>query len=248
MAVLQITTPSGTRVLDLPDGLVTIGRRSSNDVVIEDDRASRVHCSIRPAPGGFLLKDLESRNGVKVAGQKINGEKIIQFGEAFAIGATSLRVFEDSVPPVELDDTLVVEASAEAPLAEIVEDEEIINNALFHAFRNPDGSEKYRPGSFEFLDNNEEVAIEFGADATTIGFSVTDNRGTLTPELVIGKLARQYYREGLFDESGRGVYLARMLSGNMVINIHRGRRTQMICIFYEKRLNIPRPFSINYCE
>ncbi len=126
--------------------------------------------------------------------------------------------------------------------------EEIINNALFHAFRNPDGSEKYQPGSFEFLDNNEEVAIEFGSDATTIGFSVTDNRGILTPELVIGKLARQYYREGLFDESGRGVYLARMLSGNMVINIHRGRRTQMICIFYEKRLNIPRPFSINYCE
>ncbi len=129
MAVLQITTPSGTRVLDLPDGLVTIGRRSSNDVVIEDDRASRVHCSIRPVPGGFLLKDLESRNGVKVNDQNIKGEKVIRYGEAFVIGTTFLRIFEDSaVPPVELDDTIVAQEAAvtatEPPVAEIVEEDQ----------------------------------------------------------------------------------------------------------------------------
>ncbi|HSW47172.1 MAG TPA: ATPase, T2SS/T4P/T4SS family [Phycisphaerae bacterium] len=127
MAVLQITTPNGTRILDLPDGLITIGRRSSNDIVIEDDRASRVHCSLRPMPGGFLLKDLESRNGVKVDDQRINCEKLIQYGEAFVIGHTSMRIFEDTVPPVEMDDTLV-EPSIEVPVAEVVEDDSLVGS------------------------------------------------------------------------------------------------------------------------
>jgi len=128
MAVLQITTPSGTRIIDLPDGLITIGRRSSNDIVIEDERASRVHCSVRPTPGGFLLKDLESRNGVRVNDQLVNGEKVIQYGEAFEIGKTSMRIFEDSVPPVELHDT-AVEPTVDVPVAEVVEDEALLGSA-----------------------------------------------------------------------------------------------------------------------
>lgn len=126
--------------------------------------------------------------------------------------------------------------------------EESINNALFHAFRDEHGHEKYQTDLFETLEPDEEVIVEYGSDATNIGFSVTDNRGTLTPSMVVEKMARQYYKEGLFDESGRGLYLARMLSGNMVINIVKNVKTQILCIFYEKRLNIPKPFSINYME
>jgi hypothetical protein len=126
--------------------------------------------------------------------------------------------------------------------------EEAINNALFHAFADETGKEKYHPHDFVALDGSDELWIEYGADATTIGFSVNDNRGRLTPELIIGKLSRQYNREGLFDESGRGLYLARILSGQIIFNIKKDKHTQIICLFYEKRLNIPKIFCINHIE
>jgi len=126
--------------------------------------------------------------------------------------------------------------------------EEIINNAIFHAFLDEEGNQKYHSEKFDDLDSSEEVWIEFGSDATTIGFSVTDNRGALGPDHIIQKLHRQYNREGLYDESGRGLYLSRILSGNMIFNINRGKNTQIVILFYEKRLNVPKPFSINYQE
>ncbi len=124
--------------------------------------------------------------------------------------------------------------------------EEAINNAIFHAFVKEDGEAKYTSENFSSLEPSEEVWLEFGADATTIGFSVTDNGGRLTPERFIRTLARQYNKEGLYDESGRGLYLTRLLSGNLVFNIEKAKSTQVVVIFYEKRLNVPKPFCINY--
>jgi len=126
--------------------------------------------------------------------------------------------------------------------------EEAINNALYHAFRDEQGGEKYRPDTFETLAIGEEMWMEYGSDATTIGFSATDNRGDLSPEVIINKLARQYNKEGLFDESGRGLYLARVFSSQIIFNIEKKKRTQIVCLFYEKRLNIPKPFSINFID
>ena len=126
--------------------------------------------------------------------------------------------------------------------------EEGINNAIFHAFVDEEGKPKYRSEDFHSLDSSDEVWLEFGADATTVGFCITDNRGSLKPEEIVQKMSRQYNREGLYDESGRGLYLARLLSANMIFNIEKGKRTQVINLFHEKRLNIPHPFSINIIE
>jgi len=124
--------------------------------------------------------------------------------------------------------------------------EEGINNAIFHAFVDDKGNSKYMSENFQSLDPEDEVRLEFGADATTVGFCITDNRGCLKPEKIVRTMSRQYNREGLYDESGRGLYLARLLSANMIFNIEKGKRTQLINLFYEKRLNIPKSFSINY--
>jgi len=124
--------------------------------------------------------------------------------------------------------------------------EEGINNAIFHAFVDDRGNSKYLSENFHSLDPEDEVWLEFGADATTVGFCITDNKGGLQPEKIVRTMSRQYNREGLYDESGRGLYLARLLSANMIFNIEKGKRTQVINLFYEKRLNIPKSFSINY--
>jgi type II secretory ATPase GspE/PulE/Tfp pilus assembly ATPase PilB-like protein len=125
MAVIQVLTPSGTRVLELPSGPITIGRSSKNDIVIDDPKASRQHCLLQPAGGGYLLKDMNSRNGVKVDGQQVT-EVMIPFGHAFVIGATVLRLFEHEVPPVEIveaEETAVDAEAIEAPVAPPMEED-----------------------------------------------------------------------------------------------------------------------------
>ncbi len=126
MPVIQILTPTGSRSLELPAGTLTVGRSSECDIVIEDARASRRHCTLQPAGGGYLLRDLGSRNGTRVDGREVS-ETFLRFGEAFVIGKTVLRLFEQSVPPVEPVDSGETAADLEvqgepAPVAEIVPD------------------------------------------------------------------------------------------------------------------------------
>ncbi len=50
-------------VFRLGDGDFTLGREDSNSLTVPDKAVSRRHCVIRRSGGGFLLVDLESRNG-----------------------------------------------------------------------------------------------------------------------------------------------------------------------------------------
>jgi anti-sigma regulatory factor (Ser/Thr protein kinase) len=124
--------------------------------------------------------------------------------------------------------------------------EELANNALFHAFQTETGAEKYSIRGFTQLEDGESVRIEYGSDGLVAGFSVTDNAGTLATRTILNKLERQLNREGLYDESGRGIYLTRMLSSQYVINIERGKRTQSVVLFDERRKSDrPKPFLVN---
>lgn len=125
--------------------------------------------------------------------------------------------------------------------------EEVLNNSFFHAFRTPSGEEKYNIHNFRHLEGGEKIRIEYGSNSRVAGFTVTDNAGSLSVRTVMNKLERQFNREGLFDVSGRGLYLSRMLSSSFVINIEEGRRTQVIALFDDRRrLPRPKPFMVNY--
>ncbi|MBI4578654.1 MAG: Flp pilus assembly complex ATPase component TadA, partial [Planctomycetes bacterium] len=125
MAVMQVLTPEGARVVPLPEGNVTIGRSRENDVVIDDSRSSRKHCLLTPTTGGYTVQDLGSRNGTKYNGQQIS-EAVVRFGEAFVIGKTVLRLFEKEAPSVELVDMADTRADAaiEAPVAQLLDEED----------------------------------------------------------------------------------------------------------------------------
>lgn len=125
--------------------------------------------------------------------------------------------------------------------------EEALNNSFFHAFKLPNGEEKYNLHTFSRLAEGEKVRIEYGSNAMMAGFTVTDNAGTLALRTIINKLERQLNREGLFDVSGRGLYLSRMLSTSLVINIEEHKRTQLIALFDQRRrTNRPKPLLVNY--
>ena len=108
MAVVQVVAPEHSFALELPSGRVAVGRGGDNDIVIKDTQASRRHCILIPADGGYRVQDLGSRNGTTFNDQPID-EVFVPFGEPFAIGKTKLRVFEgidtpddDAEPALEL--------------------------------------------------------------------------------------------------------------------------------------------------
>jgi DNA-binding response OmpR family regulator len=123
--------------------------------------------------------------------------------------------------------------------------EEILNNSFYHAFRKANGTEKYRLGNDVVFDPGEQVVGGFAHDEDCIAFSVSDNAGSLDPQVFLGKLERQQTMEGLMDETGRGLHLSRTVSDRMILNIRPGRLTETILLFYHKRRPSAKPLLIN---
>ena len=72
-----------------------IGREKSNNIYINDERASRRHAKITKEPdGSFLLVDMGSRNGMIVNGEKVSRRKLID-KDRIVIGRTTL-VYNES--------------------------------------------------------------------------------------------------------------------------------------------------------
>lgn len=55
----------------LKPGLVYVGRTSNNDIVVPDPTVSSHHASIERTSQGIILRDLDSRNGTFLRGQRI---------------------------------------------------------------------------------------------------------------------------------------------------------------------------------
>lgn len=109
--------------------------------------------------------------------------------------------------------------------------EEILNNAILHAFVDEQGNEKYRIGEFESLDESEQVLLEFGADEKTIGFSVFDSAGSLRRDTVLMKLENQFSNRTLFDPSGRGLFLSYRLADQLIFRLSPGSYTEIVVLF-----------------
>jgi len=71
--------------------VITIGRSSENDVVINDTKVSRHHLQIiHDDYGNFRLSDFGSANGTFVNGRKICGEIALQNNDIVRIGNSTI--------------------------------------------------------------------------------------------------------------------------------------------------------------
>ncbi len=88
--------PKWTDVFRLVEGrTVTIGRAPTNQIVIKDDRASRNHAEVFSSKGQWTLRDLDSRNGTEIHGDRIRGDYVLVPGDIFRVAHAQLAFVHD---------------------------------------------------------------------------------------------------------------------------------------------------------
>lgn len=76
--------------LDLIGPVVTIGRSSECQISLDDPLVSRVHAQLTLGDSGALVRDLGSRNGVRVNGHLIASETPLQHKDRLRLGTQDL--------------------------------------------------------------------------------------------------------------------------------------------------------------
>lgn len=76
-------------------GAFRIGRGDANELAISDRNVSTLHAIIEPAgPGRFRIRDLESRNGTFVNGERVT-DRVLEDGDVVVLGSVVLKYRTD---------------------------------------------------------------------------------------------------------------------------------------------------------
>jgi predicted component of type VI protein secretion system len=82
----------------LSDKPLTIGRSPDADIVVLDERASRMHCGVRLWDDAYYLKDLKSKNGTYLNNDRVEMAKI-KPGDKIRVGTFVISIVDDNAPP-----------------------------------------------------------------------------------------------------------------------------------------------------
>jgi sigma-B regulation protein RsbU (phosphoserine phosphatase) len=97
MPVLLVIPKNGeTSTLTLTGRNITIGRIPGNDIILSDSFSSSSHAVVSPLGDGYNLRDLGSKNGTFLNGERISGEVKLQLGDEIRIGSTRIVYSRES--------------------------------------------------------------------------------------------------------------------------------------------------------
>lgn len=95
----------------------TMGRQSSNDVVVAEAGVSRQHAQIVEAKGAYYLRDLSTTNGTFVNGQKVeNEDHPLSDGDSIRLAASKVQYIFQS-PSANTLQLILVQSVIEPPSA-----------------------------------------------------------------------------------------------------------------------------------
>ena len=86
---------NGTDVFTLTKSVVNIGRRSDNQLVIDDVRVSRLHAQLRATKGRYIIFDLDSTGGTFVNDQRIV-QSILFPGDVISLAGVPIVFGQDT--------------------------------------------------------------------------------------------------------------------------------------------------------
>ncbi len=76
---------------------LTLGRASDADIIIVDEKLSRLHCRLSYEKGVYYLEDLKSKNGTSVNGHAIT-KAAVKSGDRIQIGGTRILLKDQAHP------------------------------------------------------------------------------------------------------------------------------------------------------
>jgi hypothetical protein len=117
--VRLVVRDGSTRRELLLEGTVVVGRDPSCDVSGSEPRLSRRHAEFQLTPHGVLVRDLQSRNGIRVNGQSV-GEARLRPGDVVHIAHLAIQLVQDDdvdppgrvAPPAATSETPALGVSA----------------------------------------------------------------------------------------------------------------------------------------
>ncbi len=86
--------PTPGAVYPLEGDQLTIGRDSTNAVVINDAEISRRHSRLTFQGGKYVVEDLGSTNGTFVNGQRLSGPYVLKAGDVLAFGEQIVLMYD----------------------------------------------------------------------------------------------------------------------------------------------------------
>jgi DNA-binding transcriptional ArsR family regulator len=90
-AYLEVWTPTGRELVALAAGRLTVGADPANDLALPaDPTLSRLHAVLERYGAGWCVRDLDSRNGTFVNGQRLWRERPLRPGDELRVGVTRL--------------------------------------------------------------------------------------------------------------------------------------------------------------
>lgn len=86
--------PTPGKVFDLEGMVITLGRDSSNEVVVNDPEVSRKHARLTFQGGTWVIEDLGSTNGTFVNEARLSGPHALRLGDVVGLGEKIKLVYE----------------------------------------------------------------------------------------------------------------------------------------------------------
>lgn len=126
-AHLEIWNSAGPDFVLLNSGTLSVGRTEENDVALSDENVSRLHAVFESRAGGWCLRDLSSRNGTFVNGERIFGERALRHRDEIRVGTNRLLYRQDSRADRYTD------TCEQEPAPELTRRERDVLVALFHS-------------------------------------------------------------------------------------------------------------------
>jgi hypothetical protein len=88
------------RIIELNGSKLTLGRVEDNDVQIEHNSVSSHHAELLQDGGDFKVKDLDSTNGTRVNGERVQESKLRR-GDIARFGNIEFLYDSEFAPPVQ---------------------------------------------------------------------------------------------------------------------------------------------------
>lgn len=96
---LEIWGDRGPEARPLDGAQFTIGTDPKNDLRLDDDAVSALHAVLQSFPTGWTIRDLGSRNGTMVNGERIGSEVVLRDGDEVRIGRVRIVLRDPATKP-----------------------------------------------------------------------------------------------------------------------------------------------------